>query len=130
MICPYCQKEAVWTENKAIYGRNYGNSFMCYYCAPCNAYVGCHQNTRRPLGTMANAGLREWRKKTHAVIDPLWKQGPFRRGQVYSILKNKFGRDIHVGESDEETCKQIIEFIKTQPPKKGIHHGQEAKAGI
>lgn len=67
------KQEAVWTENKAIYGRNHGRSFMCYLCRPCNAYVGCHNNTRKPLGTMADAETREWRKKAHAVIDLIWK---------------------------------------------------------
>lgn len=111
VICPYCNKEAVWCENKAIYGRNYGKSYMCYYCADCNAYVGCHNNTRMPLGTMANKELREWRRKAHAVIDPLWKFGKYRRGAVYAKLAKHFGREVHVGESDIETCKQIINLM-------------------
>jgi len=108
MICPFCNKEAIWTENKAIYGRNYGKSYMCYYCKECDAYVGCHENTTKPLGTMANAELREWRKKAHAHIDPLWKTGKMIRSQVYLKLKEALGKDIHIGESDIETCKNIL----------------------
>ena len=111
IICPYCGKEAEWCENKAIYGKNYGKSYMCYFCKPCDAYVGCHQNTRKPLGTMANAELRDWRKKAHAVIDPLWKDGKMKRSQVYSMLYREFGREVHIGESDIETCKKIIELV-------------------
>lgn len=107
MICPYCNKEAKWCENKEIYGKNYGKSFMCYYCKDCNAYVGCHQNTKTPLGTMANAGLREWRKKAHNVIDPLWKNGDWKRKVVYSKLKAMYGRQIHIGESDIKLCRDI-----------------------
>ena len=143
VTCPYCNKEAVWTENKAIYGRNYGRSFMCYYCQPCGAYVGCHNNTRKPLGTMANKELREWRKKAHAVIDPIWKydvtrysgtstqkrQGKsqkIRRARVYAELKNHFGRNVHVGESDVETCKKIIQYYLTPEDKwKGAGSGKE-----
>lgn len=126
MICPYCNQEAIWTENKAIYGKNYGSSYMCYLCKPCNAYVGCHKNTRKPLGTMANAETREWRKKAHAAFDPTWKydtnvysgtstqkcQGKsqnIRRSKAYDNLSKHFGREIHIGESDIETCKKIIE---------------------
>lgn len=109
MDCPYCETKAIWTENKRIYGRNYGKSYMCYYCENCGAYVGCHKNSRKPLGTMANAELREWRKKTHAKIDPLWKEGQWRRGTVYSKLNNFFGKHIHVGESDIVTCKAILD---------------------
>lgn len=108
MKCPYCKNEAQWVDNSVVYGRRYGKSYMCYYCKPCDAYVGCHNNTTRPLGTMANKELRDWRMKVHAHIDPVWKYGKKSRGAVYAILKENFGRQIHVGESDIETCKQIL----------------------
>ncbi len=111
MICPYCNKEAEWTENKAIYGKNYGKSYMCYYCKPCDAYVGCHENSRRPLGIMANRELREYRKRVHSLIDPLWKSKEMSRGRVYSILTEFLGYQYHTGESDLETCKKIIAFL-------------------
>ncbi len=114
MICPYCNKEAVWCENKEIYGRNYGKSYMVYLCKECDAYVGCHQNTQKPLGTMANAELREWRQKAHAVFDPLWKgknHSKQERTKAYKRLNREFGREIHIGESDIETCKKIIELL-------------------
>lgn len=112
MICPYCNQTALFCENKEIYGRNFGNSYMCYYCKPCNAYVGTHQNTTRPLGTMANAELREWRKKTHTTIDPLWRNGKMTRKDLYNKLDQHFKKKIHVGESDIEMCQKIIEFIE------------------
>lgn len=110
MICPYCQQEAKHCENKEIYGKNYGKSYMCYYCKPCDAYVGCHNNTTRPLGTLANRELRQWRRKAHAVIDPLWKSGIYTRREVYQSLNKTvgMGNDVHIGESDIEKCKKII----------------------
>lgn len=113
MICKYCGEDAVWCENKVIYGKNYGKSYMCYYCRPCDAYVGCHNNTREPLGSLANRETREWRKKTHASFDPLWKDSSMNRKQAYAILKRHFGHQIHIGESDVDKCKAIIEFIKS-----------------
>jgi len=123
MICPYCNQEALWVENKAIYGRNYGKSYMCYYCKPCDAYVGCHQNTTKPLGVMANKELREWRIKAHAVIDPLWKNGPIKRKTVYKILSREMGFQIHIGNSDIATCEKLISIVKSmnqsyQPQKR------------
>ncbi len=123
MKCPFCQKEAVWCENKEIYGKNYGKSYMCWLCKPCDAYVGCHCNTQRPLGTMANKELREWRMKAHAAFDPLWQKYPKnrkgRRGQEYEWLAKKMKvKEIHIGESNIETCKKIIEIcsnLKTPP---------------
>lgn len=111
MNCPYCQKKAPWVENKEIYGKNYGKSYMCYYCKDCDAYVGCHQNSKVPLGTMANKSLRRWRKMTHRVLDPLWKSGQMKRKDVYRKLKEHFGFDVHVGQSDEEMCRKIILFL-------------------
>lgn len=112
MICPYDGTPAEWVNNSRIYGKSYGKSYMCWLCPKCGAYVGCHQNTRRPLGTMANRELRNWRMHAHAHIDPLWKDGEnhISRGAVYAILAEHFGRHIHIGESDIETCKKIIEL--------------------
>lgn len=114
MKCPFCNNNAEWVENKEIYGTNYGKSYMCYLCRSCDAYVGCHQNTKKPLGTMANKELREWRKKAHANIDPQWKDFGRSRGSVYAELKELFGKEVHIGESDIETCKKIVgySFIK------------------
>jgi tetrahydromethanopterin S-methyltransferase subunit G len=117
MICPYCNKEAKWVDNRIIYGKRYGRSYMVWYCKPCDAYAGCHCNTKTPLGTMANAELRKWREKAHAHIDPLWKNGDYTRAEVYNMLKNKLGREIHIGEADIETCKRIIEQAKGQVEK-------------
>lgn len=111
MICPYCGEKARWCENKEIYGKNYGKSYMCYYCKPCNAYVGCHRNTRMALGTIANAELRGWRQKAHRIVDPLWKSGKMKRAEVYQMLSRHFGHEIHIGESNIQICKQIINFI-------------------
>ena len=112
MKCPYCKKEAAWVENKEIYGRNYGKSYMTYLCKDCDAYVGCHNNTRVPFGAMANKELREWRKKTHAVVDPLWKSGRMTRKEVYKRLQEVFGEVIHIGDTDIQTCKDILELCE------------------
>lgn len=112
MKCPYCGKPAKWVSNKVVYGRPYGKSYMIWCCGDCDAYVGCHGNTKVPLGTMANAELREWRKKAHNRIDPFWKNGDLTRAEVYGFLKEHFGREIHIGESDIETCKRIVAIEK------------------
>lgn len=111
MICPYCHNQAIWVSNEKIYGRRYGKSYMVWLCKDCDAYVGCHNNTHRPLGTMANAELRKARNKAHAAIDPLWKSGKYPRPVVYAKLKKYFGREIHVGESDLKQCQEIIDNV-------------------
>lgn len=115
LICPFCKKPSKWCSNEEIYGRKLGKSYMCYWCKDCDAYVGCHNNTTKPLGTMANRELRQWRQAAHRHIDLIWKGVHKRkRGKVYMVLKEIFGREIHIGESDIETCKIItkIDFKK------------------
>ncbi len=108
MECPYCHREAEWVENKEIYGKNYGKSFMCYYCKDCDSYVGCHNNTRKPLGTMANKELRDLRIECHSVIDPLWKTGEIGRKELYEKLSNWWGKEFHIGELRENECKRFL----------------------
>ena len=97
VICQYCGGDTEWVENKEVYGRNYGKSYMIYLCRPCDAFVGCHNNTKEPKGyVLANKELRAWRRKAHAFIDPIWQSGKLARGQVYDRLKNAIGYEVHV----------------------------------
>ena len=84
---------------------------MMWLCRPCDARVGCHENTRRPLGTMADKEMRAWRMKAHAVVDPLWRSGRYQRRQVYERLRDAFGEEVHIGASDIGRCKEIIETV-------------------
>lgn len=79
-----------------------------WLCRPCNAYVGCHPGTERPLGPPAGPALRQLRLLAHEALDPLWQSGRFKRAQVYRELSRRLGFEVHVGQSDEETCRKII----------------------
>ena len=111
MNCPYCGKEAKWCDNAERYGRRYGKSYMCYWCKDCDSYVGCHNNTKKPLGTMANKELREWRMKVHAQLDPLWKSGKLRRGELYAKISKQIGKTYHTGETSIEDCQMILRLF-------------------
>jgi len=108
LTCPYCKKVAVWCNNKERYGKQYGDSYMCYWCKDCDSYVGCHQNSKKPLGSMANKELRQLRIQCHSLIDNLWKNGKMSRKEMYRMLSDKFGRTVHIGWSREEECREII----------------------
>lgn len=112
MKCPQCGADAQWVENKAVYGKNYGQSYMMWLCRPCDTRVGCHNNTQEPLGTMAGPVLRAWRVHAHSMLDPIWKSRKCARGDIYAMLAEHFGREIHMGESDEVTCRGIIEWAQ------------------
>ena len=85
---------------------------MMWLCPRCGASVGCHNNSRIPMGTMANAELRQNRQRAHAYIDPLWKSGYMSRTEVYQMLEEHFGCPVHVGSSDMDQCDAIISFME------------------
>lgn len=111
VICPYCGKPAKWMSNEAVYGRRYGRSWMCYYCRDCDAYVGCHNNTRKPLGTPANRELRKLRITAHSLFDPIWREGKMSRKYAYRYLEENTGVR-HIGESNERECAGVINFLR------------------
>ena len=111
MKCPYCRKNADWVENKTIYGRNYGRSYMVWLCGDCDAWVGCHRNTQRALGTMANKELRELRIKCHDKFDKLWKETNWTRGQAYEWLQSKMKlhkTQAHIAKFDKKMCLKFL----------------------
>ena len=114
VICPYCGKQAEYMDSKIIYhGRSYG---MIYICRPCDAYVGVHKGTDQPLGRLANRELRRWRNRAHAMFDPLWQKGRFRRrrNDAYAWLAEKMGlpkEETHIAMFDIPQCKQVIQIM-------------------
>lgn len=115
MDCPYCGNEAEFLTSKEFYGKDFGTNL--YVCRPCNAYVGTHGKGKTPLGTMANAQLRTWRKAAHSIFDPLWKgkNREFSRSGAYGWMQKVMelpAEQAHIALFNEEQCKQLIEKVK------------------
>lgn len=111
VICPYCNKEALFIDSKIIYNKSFG---MIYLCKNCNAYVGVHKGTKIPLGNLANKELRDWRIKAHNEFDFLWKSKKMSRSKAYKFLADKMNlkpKDCHIGMFNIEQCKELIKFV-------------------
>lgn len=114
VTCPYCEKEAVFTTSEEFYGRDYGTNL--YVCRPCDARIGTHGRSDKPLGTLATLELRELRKQAHAVFDPLWKKNGkeklgMRRTEAYQWLQqvmNLSKKEAHIGKFNEAQCRKLI----------------------
>lgn len=120
VICPYCEKEAPLIDSESI---NIRPNRKIYACRGCDAYVGVHKSDNSPLGTPANAPLRNLRKKVHDAFDPLWQQGLKEkygskgktRGTAYEWLSVKLGvstEDCHVAMFDAPTCRLALKVLK------------------
>lgn len=126
--CPYCGKSAQLMDSARVYGgKSYG---MIWACLPCDAWVGVHKDSNKniPLGRLANAELREWKKAAHRWFDPLWqrkmqKEGIRKmvaRGKAYKWLAKEMGierADCHIGMFDVEQCKKVVELCRPYHPK-------------
>ena len=77
-ICRYCGGTVHLVPAAKVYGSAAAKRLgieqeKFYQCQNCNARVGCHKGTDRPMGNLANEALRMKRKETHQVFDGFWK---------------------------------------------------------
>lgn len=116
LICPECGGKAKLVDSKKIYSSgSYGLSWVCERFPYCDTYVGCHKGTTTPLGTLANWKIRKARNRAHAALDPLWQEGDYDRGELYSELGIQMGKiPLHVGELTVEECEKLIKIIGEQ----------------
>lgn len=116
VICDYCRCQAELVDSSEVYGTSYGD---IYLCRNCGAYVGVHKGTDRPLGRLANAELRYWKKSAHAAFDPIWEYGRFKgqRKKAYSWLAGEMGLPVdktHIGMFDVDQCKKVIQICRAE----------------
>lgn len=114
-ICPYCSNKSKFVNGNVIYpNQPHLKSKQFYHCKPCNAYVGVHEGTKKPYGTLANHELRKMRNKAHSAFDPLWKQKIFKnRNSAYSWLSHSLHIDkskCHIGMFDVEMCQRVFDI--------------------
>lgn len=114
MNCFYCNKQLF--PLKSSYG-------YWYKCNDCDASVGCHAGTQKPLGTTAKPELRALRKEAHRYFDATWRAKMKRdgcgqqeaRSAGYKWLQqqlNLSAKECHIGKFNEAQCKQVIELCK------------------
>jgi len=129
--CPYCGRTAELRDSKIIYGRSYGLVYICPGYPECDSYVGVHNGSATPLGTMANPELRHWRKEAHAVFDRVWKESRMRRSKAYKWLRNqlRLSKDeCHIAMFDVEQCKKVVELAKKKLEERGGRNAKKEKS--
>ena len=94
-----------------------------YQCQNCNARVGCHKGTTRPLGDVANETLRLKRMETHQVFDAFWKSRHMTRTQAYKWLSQQMRlpkERAHIGGFEMDQCQQVIDLCGTENNEKEV----------
>lgn len=132
--CPYCGGKARLRDYSFIYHNNKykGKVFVCENFPKCDSYVGCHPNTTRPLGRLANKKLRHLKAKAHEWFDPLWKNRCFdhdksmskNRSLAYKWLASELhltDNQCHIGKFDAGTCQKIIKLCMKKQKEFGLY---------
>lgn len=121
-LCPYCDRPSrYYPSSEHLYrGTDYG---PVYVCRQDRAWVGCHRYTDRPLGRLANSGLRRAKMNAHRALDRYWRVPGVstavrreRRRRCYAALARLLGIDAdlcHIGYFDTDTCHRVERLVAT-----------------
>lgn len=125
-ICRYCGGVIRLIPIESIYGPAAAKRLeltgeFIYQCQNCNARVGCHKGTTRPLGNVANETLRLKRIETHQVFDAYWTRRRMTRTDAYRWLAKKLGlseRKTHIGSFEMDQCQKTIDLCRMEDENK------------
>ncbi len=121
--CTHCGLEATLTDGSTIYPHRPDLHHKFFWLCPCSAYVGCHPNTSKALGTPANRELRQARNRAHELFDKLWKyrEGHKERKQAreeaYAWMREQMGMtrdECHFAMMTTEQCEKAILAVKVR----------------
>ena len=106
-------------------------------CVGCGNYVGCHHKTgnpTKPLGNIPTPELRAARKHIHALLDPLWKAGKYKRTHIYTMISDHMGFGYHTAQIRTiEEARKVYKFVKRlkeHHAEANLHHtDRERQAG-
>ena len=118
-ICRYCGGVVRLVDAESVYGESTKKLGMVgqklYQCQNCNARVGCHKDSTRPLGNVANEVLRLKRVEAHRVFDASWRSQHMSRTQAYKWLSQQLRIPIrltHIGGFEMDQCQKVIELCE------------------
>ena len=124
-ICRYCGGTVHLVPAAIVYGSAAAKRLgieqeKFYQCQNCNARVGCHKGTDRPMGNLANEALRMKRKETHQVFDGFWKSKGMSRTQGYKWMAKKLRLSeelAHIGGFEMDRCQKLINLCHKEMNK-------------
>ena len=124
-ICRYCGGVVRLVPAAEVYGMAAAKRLgieqeRFYQCQNCNARVGCHKGTTRPLGNLANETLRMKRKETHQIFDSFWRERGMTRTQGYHWMAKKLRLSeqlAHIGGFEMDRCQRLIDLCEKERNK-------------
>ncbi|QHS11400.1 hypothetical protein GT972_02610 [Sinimarinibacterium sp. NLF-5-8] len=122
MWCCGCDKPVIarLTDGSEVYPRRPDLADLPFWkCDACQNYVGCHHQTRnrtKPLGAIPSPEIRNARKHIHAILDPMWKSGQWKRKLLYERISFELGYEYHTAHlrslDEARTVYRIIKRMR------------------
>ena len=127
MRCPYCGSLVQLRKGSELFGPNakVAKVYVCSNYPACDAYVSA-DSKGKPMGTLANKGLRELRVQAHKSFDRLWRSGYMTREWAYKWLSVRMEineKQCHIGQFDDNRCEKTIKLCNSaweKYTKKGV----------
>lgn len=117
-VCNVCSEPAVRLGTHIeLYGKEYGEWPYVYLCECCGSYVGIHLFTNIPLGTLADAKTRSYRKTCKESFERLRKMGDADRNKAYAWLAYSMNIPVsqcHFGMFTVAQCEQARNLCTAQ----------------
>jgi hypothetical protein len=124
IFCCQCNRDvnARLTSGSEVYSHRTDLALLPFWkCDDCGNFVGCHHKTKnktRPLGCIPTKEIKEARVHIHKILDPLWKEGPYKRKSLYKKISDIVGYNFHTA-----NIRTIDEARRVYLVIKGISQG-------
>ena len=106
-----CGNRANYIDSKEIFKRPRG---MIYYCSKCGAYVGVHEGTNIPMGTLVD---KETKKKRIAAHEALKRRFGNDTHAAYKWMRKVMklsAEEAHIGKFNKQQCEMLLAYIWTK----------------
>lgn len=110
----HCGAHAMLRPSSVVHGERARAGEFLYVCSrypACDSYVGVHEKSQKPLGSLAGKELRSKRIQAHRAFNQLWVSGMMQKWQAYKWMAAKFGLDscqAHIAKFSEHMCDELI----------------------
>ena len=132
LSCDYCDLPCELVSGLTIYPSRPDLAGKAFWrCVPCEAWVGCHPGTHKPLGRLADFDLRRAKQDAHAAFDPYWRKHFQHRSTGYSWLATQLGiasKDCHIGMFDVATCRKVVRLCGGDQYREQVGEWQRGEA--
>lgn len=115
VYCCQCQTvvECLLKSGREIYPHRPDlATIQMYECPYCHNRVGVHKGTYKALGCIPTPEIKRARMYVHNLMDPLWKSGKIKRGELYKRVSKELGYNYHNGNTKSvEELRKVYRIV-------------------